>query len=519
MNPTSRLLAVLLLLAAVATQRSGARSWTGITGNLPFAPTVEDRIEGRYDSTYDRTNMAGGDTGSGFLQADNSLLVLGANSVYRLGPDGGRTDFVALGTAGFFARCVDGSGRILLGGTQGDGSTHRVRRLLSTTGFPYDPAFPQLSANNTIRTVAELPGSGYLIGGDFSTFGIAGGIQVSVPRIVLVDYDGKLVPAFNANMLAVVGGAAATPYVAADGSIWIGINSGFKKVDATGQIVAGFTPYTPTAPTDFVSGAALLSSSKMLVTLGNSGTIRSLKRINADGTFDPTFNVADAEITTPFATMCEQADGKIILGGSFYSYGVNLCAGYLRMSQTGVFDSTFYCSAGFNSGAVSSVVYDPRGYVFMAYSENNATTGTFQDSPTIGRNFVRVFATASEPLNDFLASAGVPTNLRGPNDDADNDGFDNLLEYALDLNPNGSGGAFTGSPPALSTTPTLLQLTYRRVRNDVTYTVETSPTLVGGTWTSVGVTQGTPAGDGTTNSSIPLGTGSAFLRLVVTKNP
>jgi hypothetical protein len=124
-----------------------------------------------------------------------------------------------------------------------------------------------------------------------------------------------------------------------------------------------------------------------------------------------------------------------------------------------------------------------------------------------------------DPLADFLADAGVPANLRGPNDDADGDNLDNLIEYALDLNPNGSGGAFTGTPPTSQQTPTHLNYTYRRVRNDVTYLVETSPTLIGGTWTSVGVTQGTPAGDGTTTASIPLAPGSGFLRLVVMKNP
>lgn len=125
-------------------------------------------------------------------------------------------------------------------------------------------------------------------------------------------------------------------------------------------------------------------------------------------------------------------------------------------------------------------------------------------------------AVAGDPLAEFLTNAGVPAGLRGPNDDADGDGLDNLLEYALDLNPNGNGGgAFTGTAPALTTTSTLLQFTYRRVRNDVTYVVETSPSLTTGTWTSIGVTQGTPAGDGTTTASIPVTPGSRFLRLSV----
>jgi hypothetical protein len=128
--------------------------------------------------------------------------------------------------------------------------------------------------------------------------------------------------------------------------------------------------------------------------------------------------------------------------------------------------------------------------------------------------------TVSSPATTFTswpALLTLPANLRGPNDDADNDGLDNLLEYALDLNPNGSGGAFTGTPPTTLQTPTHMSFTYRRVRSELTYVVETSPTLIGGTWTSVGVTQGTPAGDGTTTASIPLSPGSGFLRLSVSQ--
>jgi hypothetical protein len=124
--------------------------------------------------------------------------------------------------------------------------------------------------------------------------------------------------------------------------------------------------------------------------------------------------------------------------------------------------------------------------------------------------------TGPDPLADFLTNAGVPANLRGPNDDPDGDNLDNLLEYALDLNPNGSGGAFSGTPPALSTTPTQLQLTYRRVRNDVTYVVQSATTL-SGPWSTGSVTQGTQAGDGTITASIPITPGSQFLRLSVTR--
>ena len=85
------------------------------------------------------------------------------------------------------------------------------------------------------------------------------------------------------------------------------------------------------------------------------------------------------------------------------------------------------------------------------------------------------------------------------------------------MNPNGNVGAFAGSLPFTTTTPEHFQFTYRRVRNDVTYSVETSPTPTGGAWTTVGVTQGTPSPDGTTTASIPVAPGSQYLRLSVTR--
>jgi uncharacterized repeat protein (TIGR03803 family) len=127
-------------------------------------------------------------------------------------------------------------------------------------------------------------------------------------------------------------------------------------------------------------------------------------------------------------------------------------------------------------------------------------------------------AATSDPLETFLIDAGVPANLRGPNDDADFDGFSNLLEYALDLNPYGNGGAFSGILPVNQQTPTHLNFTYRRVRNDVTYVVEVSSVLTNsGAWTNTGVSQGTSGPDGTTTASIPISGASQFLRLSVTR--
>lgn len=150
-----------------------------------------------------------------------------------------------------------------------------------------------------------------------------------------------------------------------------------------------------------------------------------------------------------------------------------------------------------NGGNVTELLTDlnsPRGVVVMPLS----------------------FVVPTDPLNDFLANAGVPADQRGAGDDPDHDGVVNLVEYALDLPPNTPSAAALPRP---ITAAGQLNLTYRRVRSDVTYVVQVSPDLTNGSWTSAGVAQGTPAPDGTTTASIPLGGGKQFLRLAVTLSP
>lgn len=471
--------------------------------------TVVDRVEGRYDPTYSRTNLAGGETGTPFLQSDGSVIVLTSGGVYKVGPDGGKTDSRAIGgTTGYYARWIDASGRILLGGIQGNSTTHRLRRLLGSTGFADDTTFPQIAANNTIRTVVELPGKGYLISGDFSTLGPASGTQVSVPRLVLVGYDGNLDTAFNTAMQTIVGGQANTPYVTPDAKIWILVGGGFKQVDANGAPVAGFTDYAPVTSTNYVSSAALLKSGKMLVTLATSSN-RPLRMINANGTFDTTFNTAGLALNNVFGAATEQADGKIIIAGNFTSFGSNACNGrYLRMTADGVFDGTFYNATGFSTAGCSGMIYDPRGYILMANSAN-ATTGSFQDSATIGdtigQNFVRVFATAA-PVGPDTSFAGwaaqyqFPAGLSGLHDDADGDGLSNLLEYALSTDPTGAANSPGPQSGEIVTINAQQYPTIRFTRNlnatGITVTVEVSATLPFGTDLGSTLVSATDLGDG-----------------------
>ncbi len=125
--------------------------------------------------------------------------------------------------------------------------------------------------------------------------------------------------------------------------------------------------------------------------------------------------------------------------------------------------------------------------------------------------------TAAEvALESFLSTASVPANLRGPLDDPDNDGVNNLLEFALGLPPM----THSTLPVAVNETG-VLTLTYTRAQQThVTYTVKVSSDLgVTDPWTATGVTQGTPDGSGVTTATIPVIATPRFLRIEVSLTP
>ena len=80
------------------------------------------------------------------------------------------------------------------------------------------------------------------------------------------------------------------------------------------------------------------------------------------------------------------------------------------------------------------------------------------------------------------ASSQVPIVTDGPDGDSDNDGIKNLVEYALNLNPAGSdGSAGTFSASLLSFAKRAEAVS----NGDVNYEIESSTTLVDGTWGAV----------------------------------
>lgn len=147
------------------------------------------------------------------------------------------------------------------------------------------------------------------------------------------------------------------------------------------------------------------------------------------------------------------------------------------------------------------------------------TTITLIATDTNGNTAQTTFSVnVASAFTTYLANAGVLADQRVATDDPDSDGIPNLLEYALGLSPTVPN---TTGLPAAQTSAGNLTFTYKRaVATGLTYAVQTTTNLAdSASWTTTGVDQGTPAGDGTTTASIPYSSGVRFLRLQVSLTP
>ncbi len=117
--------------------------------------------------------------------------------------------------------------------------------------------------------------------------------------------------------------------------------------------------------------------------------------------------------------------------------------------------------------------------------------------------------------NNFTENEIANTTLTGPNADFDGDGYRNLVEYALGLDPKVPSR--TGLP-AVTRTTTDWVFTYTRpaARSDVTYTVQSSTNLTA--WTDHTATRIVEGSTETWRVTVPVsGNPNLFFRLKVTR--
>jgi uncharacterized delta-60 repeat protein len=232
-------------------------------------------------------------------QPDGKIVVVGAFSqvfgvtrkyIARFNVDGTLdTGFDPNPNAVVHCVVVQADGKILLGGDftalQPNGAAVATTRnyiaRVNADGT-LDPGFDP-KADSSVNSIAVQPDGKVLLGGGFTKLQPNGAVTTTTRnRIARVNADGTLDPGFDPS---------------ANGSIYCIV----PLADGRVLLGGGFLTLQP-------NGAAVATSRKCIA------------RVNADGTLDPGF---DPQANDFVRTIAVQADGKMVVGGDFGSFGPN----------------------------------------------------------------------------------------------------------------------------------------------------------------------------------------------------
>ncbi len=126
--------------------------------------------------------------------------------------------------------------------------------------------------------------------------------------------------------------------------VFLVLMSVLSAFGASGDVDTGFNPKLTIDLTDNYSGAPVIQPDGKIIVFGSyqpSGTTISrpyIKRLNADGSIDPTFNCPECLSFFPKA-VAFQSDGKIMVGGS--TEITSSTGRIIRVNQNGSLDTSF----------------------------------------------------------------------------------------------------------------------------------------------------------------------------------
>jgi len=188
---------------------------------------------------------------------------------------------------------------------------------------------------------------------------------------VILAQDGSLDPTFTSGNAAIVWSLAVQPdgkiLVAGDFSSYNGVpKKNLIRLHADGTPDASFV--TGTGPISQLRAVVVQPDGKVLIggffTSYNGTIINRIARLNSDGSIDPSFNPGTGP-QSPVLSMVLQPDGKIIIGGFFSSYNGIPVNSIARLNADGSFDPTFNVGTGFD-GPINTMALQSDGKVVVA---------------------------------------------------------------------------------------------------------------------------------------------------------
>ncbi len=302
------------------------------------------------------------------VQDDGKILVggdfswLGAqrrDNIGRLNADGTLDDTFNPGANGWVkALAVQPDGKIVVGGafTELGGETYHGIARLNADGT-LDTGFnPENYESNVVYALVVQPDGKIVVGGMFDRWD--GRTRDDIARL---NPDGSLDTAFTTTALTGLPTWVYTLALQNDGKILVGIR-GF--LTSTWKQACPIKRLKPDGSSDFTflvgvegnmnglvvdtSVRTLLVQSDGNILIGGhflelEGVARyNIGRVNSDGTLDDAFNPGATPSTTGYVyTLFEQSDGKILVGGGFYTLGGETHYSIGRLNPDGSPDMDF----------------------------------------------------------------------------------------------------------------------------------------------------------------------------------
>ncbi|HQW07143.1 MAG: hypothetical protein IPL64_00780 [Flavobacteriales bacterium] len=321
------------------------------------------------------------------LQSDGKIIIGGAftsyngtgqNCIARLNADGSLDDSFDTGTATnnvVYATVLQADGRTIIAGAFSSyNGTARSRIARLNTDGSLDASFdPGVGPNNAVLCTAIQNDGKFFIGGNFTAIN-----GTARNRLARLNMDGSLDTSFDPGTGA--GNSVLATAIQADGKVIIGGNftsingttcGRIARLNSDGSLDASFN--TGQGATNSVTSITLQADGRIIIggsfTNYNGTGRNNLVRLNADGSVDTSF---DTGTTTYFdvRTALVRADGKIIIGGNFSLTRLNADGSLDASFSTGTAQSTF----------VWSIAEQNDGRIIIG--------GNFANAGDLGRNRV-----------------------------------------------------------------------------------------------------------------------------------
>lgn len=309
------------------------------------------------------------------LQEDNKIIIGGRfinydgqdrNGIARLNTDGSLDPGFDPGTGfdgGVEALAIQPDGKIIVGGnfSNFNGISRKSIARLNADGS-LDTSFdPGTGFNHQVHAVVIQPDGKIVAGGEFTIYN-----GTASNYIIRLNADGTPDAGFNTGA-GFNGGTVKDIAIQSDGKIVIGGSfrrydgierSGIARLNTDGSLD---TSFDPGYGVDGQIEALALQADGKIVAGGvffnfNSTLCKSIVRINADGSRDTSFviglNFRDFD-TPKFFAIAVQPDGKIIVGGDFYTFhnggSANTIMYMARLQEDGSIDPGFDYNTRFNN--------------------------------------------------------------------------------------------------------------------------------------------------------------------------